>query len=283
LFTLIDPGDELVLFEPFYPYHLSLAKLAGAGGADAADRQGRRRSLRGIEGNLGAENETRRRQHSVEPHRKGVVATRTRKRCRISSPTKTMVVTDEIYEDLCFDGRTHVPPATVPGLFDRTVTISGLSKAYSITGWRLGWIAAPEAITRAIGPVFDIMCVCAPRPFQHAAVEALRTLPESWYGGQRDAYARRRTLLADALRAGGFVPRIPEGAYYMAADYSGVFGDLSPRDACFALLDRFHIGAIPSDLFHADASGATPFLRFQFAVEEPVLREVERRMARGGV
>lgn len=283
LFTLIDPGDELVLFEPFYPYHLSLAKLAGAVvrtlpiGRDGAV------PFEALKGILGPKTKLVVVNTPSNPIGKVWSRRELEALSDLLAPTKTMVVTDEIYEDLCFDGRTHVPPATVPGLFDRTVTISGLSKAYSITGWRLGWIAAPEAITRAIGPVFDIMCVCAPRPFQHAAVEALRTLPESWYGGQRDAYARRRTLLADALRAGGFVPRIPEGAYYMAADYSGVFGDLSPRDACFALLDRFHIGAIPSDLFHADASGATPFLRFQFAVEEPVLREVERRMARGGV
>ncbi len=283
LFTLIDPGDELVLFEPFYPYHLSLAKLAGAVvrtiplGHDGAVPFDALKAVLGPKTKLVVVNTPSNPIGKVWS--RGELETLS----DLLASTPTMVVTDEIYEDLCFDGRRHVPPATIPGLFDRTVTISGLSKAYSITGWRLGWIAAPEVVTRAIGPVFDIMCVCAPRPFQHAAVEALRTLPEAWYGAQCEGYARRRSSLADALRTAGFVPRIPEGAYYMAADYSGVFGNMTPREACFALLDRFHIGAIPSDLFYADPAHAARFLRFQFAVEEPVLREVGRRMAAGGV
>lgn len=283
LFTFIDPGDELVLFEPFYPYHLSLAKLAGAVvrtlplGHDGAVPFDALKAVLGPKTKLVVVNTPSNPVGKVWS--RGELETLS----DILASTSTMVVTDEIYEDLCYDGRGHVPPATIPGLFDRTIGISGLSKAYSITGWRLGWIAAPEAITRAIGPVFDIMCVCAPRPMQHAAVEALRTLPEAWYREQRDGYARRRTMLADALRTAGFVPRMPEGAYYMAADYSGVFGNMTPRDACFALLDRFHIGAIPSDLFYADPAHAGRFLRFQFAVEEPVLREVGRRMAAGGI
>jgi hypothetical protein len=113
-------------------------------------------------------------------------------------------MSDEIYEDLVYDGKEHVPPAARPALYDRTVTVSGLSKAYSITGWRLGWLAAPRALSSAIGPVFDVLCVCAPRPLQAAAATALAELPETYYRTARDGYLVRRDRLAAALRDAGF-------------------------------------------------------------------------------
>ncbi len=106
---------------------------------------------------------------------------------------------------------------------------------------------------------------------------ALETLPESYYSGLRDAYEQRRDRLADALRAGGFAPRVPAGAYYMLADYRDRLGDIPTRDACFRLLDELHIAAIPGETFYAQPSPAV--LRFHFAVESPILDEVARRLS----
>ncbi len=279
LMTLLDPGDEVLLFEPFYPYHRSTAILAGAvvrtvsidADTGAIDWKALASAL---------SDRTRMVVVNTPSNPLGKVWTKDEigRLADMVEPTPAVVVTDEIYEDLVYDGRVHVPPATHPRLFDRTVTISGLSKAYSITGWRLGWLAAPPALSRAIGPVFDVMCVCAPRPLQSAAAAALRELPETFYTTQRDGYAIRRGLLAAALARGGFKVTMPQGAYYMLADYTERFGVMRPHDACFRLLDEIHVAAIPANIFYA---GNCPnALRFQFAVEEPVIAEVARRLTR---
>ena len=194
----------------------------------------------------------------------------------IVAGTRAVVVTDEIYEDLLYDGRIHVPPATHPDLFARTVTISGVSKAFSVTGWRLGWLCAPPDLAQSIGPVFDVMCVCAPRPLQQGAAVALRDLPESYYTNMRDGYERRRSILQSALETAGFQVQVPEGSYYMMADYTERYGELEPLEACFRLLDEVRVAAIPSTIFYAGES--PPQLRFQFAVEDDILEEVARRM-----
>jgi aminotransferase len=242
--TLCDQGDEVVLFEPFYPYHRSLALLAGCVvkpvrlDADGVDWEGLERAL---------SPRTRMVVVNTPSNPLGKVWTRAEleRFAGLVARTNAVVVTDEIYEDLVYDGRTHVPPATIPGLYDRTVTISGVSKAYSVTGWRLGWLCAPRALAKAIGPVFDVMAVCAPRPLQAAAAAALRDLPETYYTEMRDGYARRRTILADALRGAGFGVREPQGAYYMFADYAARYGPIAPLDASLRLLDEAHVAAIP--------------------------------------
>ncbi len=277
--TLLDPGDEVVLFEPFYPYHYTGARLAGAqvitvpcGAGAAVDWDALARAL-GPRTRLVVVNTP------GNPLGKVWSAAEIDRLAALLQGTEAIVMTDEIYEDLVYDGRCHLPPASHPDLYPRTVTISGLSKAYSITGWRLGWLAAPAALADAIGPVFDVMCVCAPRPLQHGAAVALEALPESYYTEMRDTYERRRDLLAQALRDAGFRPRVPQGAYYMLADYSERYGAMPTREACFRLLEELHIAVIPGEIFYAGE--APPVIRFHFAVEDRILEEVARRLRRG--
>lgn len=276
--TLLDPGDEVVLFEPFYPYHHSAALLAGARvvavpESDGAPNWARLEEAISLRTRLVVVNTPANPGGRLWTHDQlGHLATLLRDK-------NAIVVTDEIYEDLVYDGETHIPPAAHPALRDRTVTISGLSKAYSITGWRLGWLAAPRELAAAIGPVFDTMCVCAARPLQEGAAKALATIPERYYADLRDAYQERRDRLASALETGGFRPRVPGGAYYMLADYRERYGSISTTDACFRLLDELHVAAIPASIFYA--SDSPPMLRFHFAVEEPVLDEVARRLEHG--
>ena len=280
LMTLVDPGDEVVLFEPFYPYHHTGARLAGAVvkpvpltlGDDGIDWAALEAAL---------SDRTRLIVLNTPSNPLGKVWTQAEldRLADLLDGSPTHIVTDEIYEDLVYDGRTHIPPATHPKLYERTITISGLSKAYSITGWRLGWLAAPKRLAGAIGPVFDVLAVCTSRPLQQAAAAALRELPETYYSSLRDGYERRRKILCDALRTGGFKVREPEGSYYVLADYTERWGaDLPPEDACFRLLDEVSIAAIPSTIFYAGVT--PPELRFQYAVEDDVLAEVARRLAR---
>ncbi|MDG2305885.1 MAG: pyridoxal phosphate-dependent aminotransferase [Candidatus Binatia bacterium] len=278
--TLLDPGDEVVLFEPFYPYHHSAALLAGARVTAIPEAsEGGEPDWARLEQALG--DRARILVLNTPANPGGHVWTREQlnRLSRLLDGTDVQLVTDEIYEDLIYDGRTHVPPASVPELYPRTITVSGLGKAYSITGWRLGWLAAPREIAAAIGPVFDTLCVCAPRPLQEGAARALETIPEKYYAELRDAYQHRRDRLVGALSAGGLQPRVPAGAYYMLADYRERYGEIPTRDACFRLLDELHIAAIPGEIFY---SGSSPcVLRFHFAVEEPVLAEVTRRFSKG--
>src|SRR5262249_54482990 len=130
-----------------------------------------------------------------------------------------LAITDEIYEHILYDGRPHVSMASLPGMRERTITIGGLSKTYSITGWRLAYAVAPPPLTAAIRKVHDFLTVGAPHPLQWAGVRALG-LPESYYRELASAYAARRALLAAALTAAGFEIFLPEGAYYILADIS---------------------------------------------------------------
>jgi aminotransferase len=278
--TLVDPGDEIIVFEPFYPYHYTGALLA-----DAAVVAVRSRDASG-----GMDWEALER--ALTPRTRLVIVNTPSnplgkvwnagdldRLARLLRGSNALIMSDEIYEDLVYDGRRHIPPATHPDLYPRCITVSGLSKAFSITGWRLGWLAAPRVLAEAIGPVFDVLCVCAPAPLQAGAATALRELPATYYTDMRDAYARRRDLLLDALRASGFEPHSPGGAYYVLADYNRRYGPIPTREASFRLLDELHIAAIPGEIFFAGQP--PPVLRFQFAVEDPVIAEVARRLRVG--
>lgn len=278
--TLVDPGDEVVLFEPFYPYHHTGALLAGARVVTVATEPGSGEiDWAGLRTALGPRTRLVVVNTPSNPLGKVWSAAELDRLAALLQGSATVVMTDEIYEDLVYDGHIHVSPAARPGLYERTVTVSGLSKAYSITGWRLGWLAAPAALAQAIGPVFDVLCVCAPRPLQAGAATALRELPQRYYDDARDAYRRRRDTLAAALRAGGFRPWVPTGAYYMMADYRDRYGALPTREACFRLLDELHIATIPGEIFYAVES--PPVLRFHFAVADEILAEVAARLRRG--
>ncbi|HEU5041545.1 MAG TPA: aminotransferase class I/II-fold pyridoxal phosphate-dependent enzyme, partial [Gemmatimonadales bacterium] len=193
-----------------------------------------------------------------------------------------LAVTDEIYEHIRYTGE-HIPIATLPGMRSRTVTISGASKTFSVTGWRVGWIVAPAALTDAIRKVHDFLTVGAPAPLQAGVASALDTLGEEFYAGLARDYARRRDLLHGALVASGFRCIKPEGAYYILADYTGLAplaGDPAD-DTAFAVWLSREIGVTPvpgSSFFREGASGRS-LVRFVFCKTEDVLAEAAGRLA----
>ena len=188
-----------------------------------------------------------------------------------------LVLTDEVYEYMCFDGRKHVSPASVPGLAERTLTMNSFSKTYSVTGWRIGFLAGPAAIVEKCGIVFDQMEVCAARPMQRGVQRALEQLPDSYYTDLERGYQDKRDRFCAALRDAGFSFAAPQGAYYVLADYSKVFGDLAPHPAVLQMIERIQINAVPGHLFFARPDGVR-CMRFQFAVDYPVLDEACRRL-----
>jgi aminotransferase len=189
-----------------------------------------------------------------------------------------LAITVEIYEHMVYGGE-HVPIATLPGMAERTVTISGASKTFGVTGWRIGWVIAPEALTDAIRKVHDFLTVGAPAPLQDAVAVALDTLDERFYRDLTGAYRARRDLLYEALVAAGFRCSPPEGAYYILADFSA----LSPLpDAEFAVWLSREVGVTPvpgSSFFHDPAAGRS-LVRFDFCKTDDVLHEAARRLQR---
>jgi aminotransferase len=170
-----------------------------------------------------------------------------------------------------------VSPATVPGLRDRTLTLNSFSKTFSVTGWRIGFLAGPPAIVEKCGIVFDQIEVCAARPMQRGVQRALEQLPDSFYRDLQRGYQDKRDRFCRALQDAGFAFAVPQGAYYVLADYTRVFGDQEPHPAVLQMIERIGVNAVPGHLFFGEPAGVRS-MRFQFAVELPVLDEACRRL-----
>ncbi|MEM7129338.1 MAG: aminotransferase class I/II-fold pyridoxal phosphate-dependent enzyme [Chloroflexota bacterium] len=193
-----------------------------------------------------------------------------------------MLITDEIYNYILYDGRTHVPPGSLDGLQERTITISGMGKSYAITGWRLGYIVAPEPMATGIRKVHDFLTICAPTPMQAAAVEAL-SLPESYYVQLREDYAKRRDITMGYLEEIGFTAIMPEGAYYTMADYSQLSipqASMSEMDFATWMTTDVGVAVVPGNSFYSDddARYTTSTVRFAFPKQLETLHEAGNRM-----
>ena len=173
------------------------------------------------------------------------------------------VLTDEIYEYFIYEGQSHISPATIPGMAERTITINGFSKTFSMTGWRVGYLAASSKWMPAIGYFHDLQYVCTPSPFQYAAAAGLRALPDSFYQGLATEYQEKRDQICDALAAAGMTPAVPAGAYYVLADASRVEGE-SARVKARNLLRATGVGAVAGSAFYEGGRGEN-LLRYCFA------------------
>jgi aspartate/methionine/tyrosine aminotransferase len=194
-----------------------------------------------------------------------------------------IAISDEIYEHMVFDGLEHIPIATLDGMAERTVTISGLSKTYSVTGWRVGWTIAPKPITDALRKVHDFTTICAPSPLQQAAVTAV-SFGDDYYAWLTRYYAERRERALRILCEAGFDAPVPEGAYYTLADFRPVAErlGLSDDDDAFAryLIDEIGVGSVPGASFYrSDPRLGRGRVRFAFPKRDETLAEVERRFA----
>jgi aminotransferase len=192
-----------------------------------------------------------------------------------------VLLTDEIYDRILYDGRAHLSPGSLPTLRDRTITISGLGKTFAVTGWRLGYVVAPDVLMQAIRPLHDFTSICAPTPLQAAGAAAL-SLPPSYYQASTAAYHERRTLMMDILLNSGFRAEPPQGAYYIMADYSGLpipQAQLSPVAFAHWFTTEVGVAVVPGDSFYSSPGYGGGTVRFAFPKKQETLREAGRRIA----
>ena len=199
---------------------------------------------------------------------------------RLCLEYNAVAICDEIYEHLVYDGRTHIPLATLPGMADRTITICGFGKTFAITGWRLGYAIASESLTNVLRKVHDFTTVCAPTPLQAAMVTALN-MPDSYYDSLREFYLTRRNRIIRTLRDSGFECQPPEGAYYVMADFRALGRGDDDLKFAYWLIDQIGVATVPgSSFFTSNPSLGRGFIRFAFPKRDQTLGIVEERLSR---
>lgn len=277
--ALLNPGDEVILFEPYYGYHLST--LVATGAVPVYVRLAEPDwTFSDFDLEAALTSRTRAILVNTPANPSGKVFTRDElsRLADFAERHDLFVFTDEIYEHFLYDGREHLSPASLPGMRERTLTISGLSKTFSITGWRVGYCLCDAKWARAIGYFNDLVYVCAPAPLQVGVAEGLRSLGEDYYLGLSREYALKRDLICGALQKAGLSPHVPQGAYYVLADLSRLVGRTS-KEKAMALLEVTGVACVPGEAFYHDGAGEH-LGRFCFAKETPVLEEAGRRLGR---
>jgi aspartate/methionine/tyrosine aminotransferase len=191
-----------------------------------------------------------------------------------------VAITDEIYEHLVFDGRRHIPIATLPGMAERTITICGLGKTFAVTGWRVGYAIAPEDLTDALRKVHDFTTVCAPTPLQEA-MAAVIGMPDDYYTWLRDFYMSRRSRMLGILDSHGFRYAVPEGAYYVMADFRHLGRGDDDMAFAYWLIDEVGVATVPGSSFYSsDPHLGRGLVRFAFPKKDETLDEVEKRFTK---
>lgn len=262
--ALFDPGDEVILFEPFYGYHLNTLRALRVNATAVpmsapswtidfdALRSAITACTRGIVINSPS-----------NPCGKVFTRAELQAVADLAIQHDLFVLTDEIYEYFLYDGTEHISLATLPGMAERTITVSGLSKTFSITGWRIGYLAADPRWMPAISYFHDLIYVCAPSPFQHACAAGLIELGDTFYAALATEYQAKRDMLCSALADAGMTPSIPAGAYYVLADTSPLTG-ATAREKARNLLRATGVAAVAGTAFFSEGRGEN-LLRFCFA------------------
>ncbi len=281
-FALLDPGDEVVLFEPWYENYQPNAILAGAVPRPVRLREP---DWSFDEAELRAAFGPRTRAvflcHPNNPTGKIYRAEELALLARLCQRWNAVLVVDSIYEHIHYLGvDEYLPPALAPGLEDRTVTVNAMSKTYAVTGWRVGWTVAPPQLTSAIRKVHDFLTIAAPAPMQAAGVVAMG-LPATYYAELAAGYRERRDLLCDALQELGFGLRRPDGSYYVLCDIAGL--DPAGDGVAFArrLITEIGVSCVPAVSFwrpeHAGFGRSK--IRFAFPKRLETLRAAIDRLA----
>lgn len=280
--TLCEPGDEVILFEPFYGYHIGILRLLGVTPVSVP---------------LSGENwsvDFKSVESAITDKTKAVLV------CTPANPTGKMwsgdelntlleilqkhdlwAITDEIYEYMTYDGREHISLASLLDAYERTVTLSGFSKTFNMTGWRLGYAVGAEPVLEKMGLVNDLVYICAPAPLQHGVASAL-PMDATYYEQMLVEYAAKRTLMCETLEDCGFEVNWPNGAYYVFANFERLSkehaGFSDDREATNTLIETAGVACVPGNSFFANPEDGQYFLRFCYAKEVEVLKEACRKL-----
>ena len=276
LLAIVDPGDEVIVLEPFYENYGPDADICGAKPVYVALRP---------PDNVFDPDELR---AAFSAKTKAIIVNTpnnptgrvfTRQELSLIAELciahDAIAVTDEIYEHITYEGE-HIPMATLPGMAERTVTISGASKTFSVTGWRVGWIIAPPALTSGIRKVHDFLTVGAPAPLQEAVAAGL-SLGRPYYQSLGTEYRKRRDTLMTALTTAGFAPRKPEGAYYILCDITP-FGFDDDTEFAHWLVATVGVAGVPGSSFYSRPEMGKHLIRFTFCKTDDMLREAGERL-----
>jgi len=279
--ALLNPGDEVILFEPYYGYHLNTIL--------AAEARPTYINLRPPDWSFQPEDL----ENAVTAHTKGIIInTPANPSGKVFTPTELecladfasrhdlFVFTDEIYEYFLYDGRQHVSPGSLPGMAERTITISGFSKTFSITGWRIGYSVSHAKWAQMIGYLNDLIYVCAPAPLQMGAAQGILELKPDYYLELCAQYAKKRDKICQALLKARLIPYKPQGSYYVLADISHLPGSSSKEKAMF-ILAKTGVAGVPDKAFFHKAQ-RSQLVRFCFAKEDKDLDEACMRLERLG-
>lgn len=283
VFALLEPGDQIILLDPSHEMLRPVSVFAGAEPVSVV---------------LEAPD------YRLDPERLAAAVTPATRALLLNTPhnptgrvfdadelaavvkvvteNDLVLITDEIYDRILYDGRQHACPGSLEALRDRTVTIGGLSKTFAITGWRLGYAIAPTALAASVRPAHDFMTICAPTPLQVAAVTALN-FPAAYYQQMTEGYHERRSLMTTTLADLGFGVQLPEGAYYLLADYSRLPIPQAEWDSTrFArwLTTDVGVAVVPGTTFYGLPGYGEHSVRFAFPKRLETLREAGRRLER---
>lgn len=279
--ALLNPGDEVIVFAPYYAYHLS-ALLAVEAVPRIVPMQAPDWTF-----------DPARLAGAVTPRTKAIVVNtpgnpsgkvygrrELEQIADLAARHDLFVFTDEIYEYFLYDGRPHLSLAALPGMAERTITISGYSKTFSITGWRIGYSHAQARWAQMIGAMNDLLYVCAPAPLQYGVAVGINELGRDFYEGLAQDYQAKRDRFCAALAKAGLPPSVPQGAYYVLADVSRLPGATS-KERAMHLLDKTGVAGVPGEAFF-DGPDGHRFMRFCFAKTEADLADACRRIERLG-
>jgi aminotransferase len=268
--ALLNPGDEVIIFEPYYGYHINTLQAAGAVPKFVKLSQPNWSiNLTDIE-------------NAVTERTKAIMI------CTPSNPSgkifnlqeltllgefckkhDLIVFTDEIYEYFLYDNKQHISPASLDIFKNRTITISGYSKTFSITGWRVGYCIVPEHLHETIGYINDLIYVCSPSPLQYGVVAGINNLDITFYQSIQERFLKKRNQICDVLKQIGIIPYVPDGAYYVLADVSNVPG-MNSKDKAMHILKESKVACVPGMAFYS-GNGGDNIVRFCYAKEQEEL------------
>ena len=269
--ALLNPGDEFIIFQPYYGYHVNTLKMLGikpvvvdlappAWSFSAADLE-----------------------KAVTPRTRAILVNTPANPCGkvfshkelnaiadFSIAHDLMVITDEIYEYFIYDGKEHISPGSLDAIKDRTVTISGFSKIFYITGWRIGYLACNELWAASAGQFNDLVYVCPPAPLQAGVAGGLAEIGHDYYEKTRSAYQKKRDMICSALDQAGLTPHVPEGSYYVLADTTRVPGKTAQEKAMH-ILEKTGVASVPGTAFYENSGDN--LVRFCFAKEDVIVEK----------
>lgn len=275
---LFNPGDEIVIFEPFYGYHVNAITVSGCKPVfvtmQAPDWTFTREAIEAV-----ITPRTRAILVNTPGNPSGKVFSKEELEviADICKEHDLLAITDEIYEYMVYDGQKHVNLAGLDGMWERTVTMSGFSKTFAITGWRLGYTVAPQHLSEPIGLVNDLFYICAPTPLQYGVAAGMVRLSDDYYTEMAKEYRDKRDYFCAALKEAGLEPLVPQGAYYILTDVSSL-GYKDDKKAAMHILEKGGVASIPGSSFFASDAGRD-LVRFCVAQPWDIVKQAAERIA----